>query len=99
MVSIFDLFRRRDPKQIIAESLVARINQLELNVEQLQLQSAERHIAVLNAVEKVLHQLHARTRKREAETPSQDDLQDQIALEASPYHPPLRGPNRKMRPW
>lgn len=77
--------KRREP-----EASLPRLNQLEIRVEQLELASAERHVAVLNAVEKVLHQLKARARKRDDEKPLDDDLQGTIERVPLPLSPPLR---------
>lgn len=84
---MFDwLFRERKERKE-DESLRSRIYRLETQVEQLQLESSERQLTVLNAVEKVLHQLQARTRKREADKPLMDDVQAAIDREALPGHP------------
>lgn len=55
-----------------APAVLERLNQLETTLEGLQLEHADRQLAVLNAVEKVLHQLGARQRKREREEPEPD---------------------------
>lgn len=47
--------------------VLERLNQLETNVERLQMDAFERQVAVMNAAEKVLHQLRARERKRDRE--------------------------------
>lgn len=46
------------------DSDASRLNQLETRVERLELDNAERQLAVLTAIEKVMHQLRARERKR-----------------------------------
>jgi hypothetical protein len=48
----------------VATGIVARVNQLETRLERLELDHAERQVAVLNTLEKVLHQLAAREGKR-----------------------------------
>lgn len=48
-----------------AESHQGLLNQLQTRVERLELDHAERQVEVLSALEKVLHQLRARERKRE----------------------------------
>ena len=47
--------------------VLERLNHLESTVDRLQLESSERQLAVLTAVEKVMHQLRAREAKRERE--------------------------------
>jgi hypothetical protein len=60
--------------------VLERLNQLETTVERLEMDAAERQLAVLNAVEKTMHQLRARESKRE---------RDQAAAEGEV--PALRG--------
>lgn len=55
---------QREPDPALQE----RVNQLETDVEQLRLDNSERQLAVLNAVEKIMHQLRARERKRERDS-------------------------------
>lgn len=79
------------PKLTEPESLRERVNHLETAVEGLQLQSHERQLAVLNAVEKVLHQFQARNRKREQEIVAQDAPQPTIDEQPAPLaYPQLR---------
>jgi len=48
-----------------ADNILERLNQFETRLERVEFDNSERQIAVLSSVEKVLHQLRARTRKRE----------------------------------
>lgn len=72
------------------QSLRQRVNQLETRIEALELASGERHIAVLNAVEKVMNQFRARVRKRDAEIPSEDAPQEAIVYPSEIPVPPRR---------
>lgn len=76
---------KRDPTQTLrrseksvsertstADYVLERLNRLETRVEQLELVKHEQHMLTLNAVEKVIHQLEARTRKRERQLEEQD---------------------------
>lgn len=60
--------------------VLERLNQLETKIERLELDNADRQVAVLTTVEKVMHQLRARTRKRErdAENHNQQDEQREL---------------------
>lgn len=54
-----------------------RLKQLEKRIETLELDGAERQVAVMKTVEKVMHQLRARERHRERiEEPEQESLDD-----------------------
>jgi TolA-binding protein len=66
------------------------LNQLETRIERLELDSAERQVSVLNAIEKTMTQLRAREAKREREKASQDDAGATNGDEQVPQHPPAR---------
>jgi hypothetical protein len=51
--------------------ILQRLNQVETGLARLELDSAERQVAVLNAMEKTLTQLKARERKRESDASRQ----------------------------
>ena len=48
------------------------LNHLKTRIERLEIDSAERSMIVLTTVEKVLHQLRARVKKRERDLEAQD---------------------------
>jgi TolA-binding protein len=54
-------------------SLRERLNRLETRLERLELDNAERQVAVLNALEKTMTQLRARERKRERDAEESDE--------------------------
>lgn len=93
MTHILSMFGRRSPPVVVHETPppafpeVERLNQLETRVKRLELDNAERQVAVLSSLEKVLHQLRARDRKREAtqDAPGQT-IEDEVVLD----HPPRR---------
>lgn len=58
------------------ENVLARLNQLETTLERVQLDQSERQLAVLAALEKVMHQLRARERKRAREAPDDESGDD-----------------------
>jgi hypothetical protein len=62
-----------------ASAIVDRLNLLETTVERLQLDNSERQLAVLTAIEKVMHQLRAREAKRVR------DAETEVAPEAVGY--------------
>lgn len=55
-----------------AATSAERLNRLETRVERLELDNAERQVAVLSSLEKVLNQLRARERKRERDADEVD---------------------------
>lgn len=66
------------------ENVLARLNQLETTVERLQLDQADRQLAVLTALEKVMHQLRARERKRERENGDENPVDSVLDVHAMP---------------
>ena len=58
---MFALWRQRHTE---APRTTERLNQLETRLQRLELDNAERQVAVLSSLEKVLHQLRAREVKR-----------------------------------
>ena len=56
-----------------AATSAERLNRLETRVERLELDNAERQVAVLSSLEKVLNQLRARERKRERDAEESDE--------------------------
>lgn len=56
-----------------AQSYLDKLDELQTRVERLELDSADRQVAVLNAIEKTMTQLRARVAKRERDSASQDD--------------------------
>ena len=62
--SMFGWSRNRPQPAEVATGIVGRVNQLETRLERLELDHAERQVAVLNTLEKVLRQLSAREGKR-----------------------------------
>lgn len=60
------------PEPIRQDSLELRLNSFETRVEALELDNAERQVAVLSALEKVLNQLRARDRSRAKKAPCTD---------------------------
>ena len=67
-----------------SDSEPERLNQLETRVERLELDNAERQMAVLGAMEKVLHQLRAREAKRAREAGAEPTDGDGDGVLASP---------------
>ena len=61
---MFGWSRKRPEPAEVATGIVGRVNQLETRLERLELDHAERQVAVLNTLEKVLRQLSAREGKR-----------------------------------
>lgn len=57
-----------------------RLNQLETRVKKLELDNAERQVAVLSSLEKVLHQLRARDRKRERQEPVEESIEEEVDI-------------------
>ena len=65
-------FKRSKPeKPPEYAGILQRLNQVETGLARLELDSAERQVAVLNAMEKTLTQLKARERKRESDASRQ----------------------------
>ena len=64
---MFGLSRKRAPAVTPDDfyaNITGRVNRLENRLEKVELEHAERQVAVLGALEKVLHQLRARDRQR-----------------------------------
>jgi len=68
----------------------ARLNQLETRLQRLELDNAERQIAVMKSMEKVLYQLRARDAKRVRDSARQDAAGQEIEDELISEHPPQR---------
>jgi hypothetical protein len=68
--------------------VLERLNLVETQVERLQLDQSERQLAVLTAIEKVMHQLRAREAKRvRDEQPEHDELAPPRELARFPEAP------------
>lgn len=72
-------------RDLLAENIISRLNQLETRMERVELASAETHMMTLNAVEKVIHQLNARTRKRQRDEEQEEQgQQGELAVGDNP---------------
>lgn len=90
----FGFFRSRaEPEPTEPQSFRDELNELRTRVERLELDSAERQVSVLNAIEKTMTQLRAREAKREREKASQDDVESTTNGDGDvSQHPPNRAP-------
>jgi hypothetical protein len=92
-----------------AVATLAGLKELETRVKQLELGDAERQVAVMNALEKVMYQLRAREDRRRARETDVDDEQVELPVSdggrAHPTQPtpdPLiasAGLARRFRRW
>lgn len=80
------MFGRRPAPVVVHEAPppafpeLERLNQLETRVKRLELDNAERQVAVLSSLEKVLHQLRARDRKRERQEPVEETIEEEVDI-------------------
>lgn len=99
------MFGRRPAPVVVHEAPqpafpeLERLNQLETRVKRLELDNAERQVAVLSSLEKVLHQLRARDRKRERQEPVEEAIEEEVDI--SPPRRALRAPptTLNIRGW